>query len=218
MLEKSQEQKFTTINSKESKDILEYLSHKLHNLTIEICNQKGQNILDLMKMGKLLGWCWETTASTIVFLNDDDYIERGNIKLDSQNNYDHSWICFKYNKKEYILDPCLNLLYPKELYKQLLKPAITGKTTAKEVRNFLIESIQNSKQKEGKEIDQRIENVLNHFFETHCPEEYKRQQEEIHIIGNEDINSPMYRNNTGYKAEIQNGKVKKLVAHYYDKE
>lgn len=41
------------------------------------------------------------------------------------------------------------------------------------------------------------------------------QKTETHISGNDDVTSPMYRNNTGYKATIENGKVKSLVAHYY---
>lgn len=43
----------------------------------------------------------------------------------------------------------------------------------------------------------------------------EQKKHEIHITGNDDISSPMYRNSTGYKAEIEDGKIKKLVAHFY---
>ena len=43
----------------------------------------------------------------------------------------------------------------------------------------------------------------------------EQKKHEIHITGNDDISLPMYRNSTGYKAEIEDGKIKKLAAHFY---
>ena len=43
----------------------------------------------------------------------------------------------------------------------------------------------------------------------------KRQKDETHICGDDNVYSPMYRNNTGYILETKNGKIKRLVAHYY---
>lgn len=62
-----------------------------------------------MVKGNLEGWCWQTTESAIIFLNDDDYIERGTLKFDTETpGYYHSWICFKFDDIEYVFDPCLN--------------------------------------------------------------------------------------------------------------
>ena len=108
----SKEEKFKTLRSKivDSK-VVEYLIEKLSNLHIEVLGDYEGNLFELMPIGKLEGWCWQTTESAIVFLNDDDYIERGYLKFDERTpNYYHSWICFKYNGVEYVLDPCLNFL------------------------------------------------------------------------------------------------------------
>ena len=49
-----------------------------------------------------------------MFLEDEDYIERGNLIFERYDekityNYFHSWICFKYKDEEYVFDPYLNL-------------------------------------------------------------------------------------------------------------
>ena len=111
----SKEEKFKILRSKivDSK-VVEYLIEKLSNLHIEVLGDYEGNLFELMPIGKLEGWCWQTTESAIVFLNDDDYIERGYLKFDERTpNYYHSWICFKYNGVEYVLDPCLNFLCKK---------------------------------------------------------------------------------------------------------
>ena len=38
---------------------------------------------------------------------------------------------------------------------------------------------------------------------------------EVVIEDEENPNAPMYRNGVGYKTELENGKIKRLVAHYY---
>lgn len=43
----------------------------------------------------------------------------------------------------------------------------------------------------------------------------ERTKAEIVIHDVEDPNAPMYRNGVGYKTELENGKIKKLTAHYY---
>ncbi len=52
-------------------------------------------------------------------------------------------------------------------------------------------------------------------MEKYFGDELEQEKNKTHIIGNDDVNSPMYRNSTGYKAEIEDGKIKKLVAHFY---
>ena len=41
------------------------------------------------------------------------------------------------------------------------------------------------------------------------------QKNETQVSGNNDVKSPMYRNNTGYIATIDNGTINTLIAHYY---
>ncbi len=83
------------------------MRRKLSELYIKVLSDYKGSIFELMHMIKLEGWCWQTTESAIIFLNDDDYIERGYLKLnEGKRKYYHSWICFKFNNIEYIFDPC----------------------------------------------------------------------------------------------------------------
>ena len=43
----------------------------------------------------------------------------------------------------------------------------------------------------------------------------ERTKGEVVIEDEENPNAPMYRNGVGYKTELENGKIKRLVAHYY---
>ena len=97
------EEKFSILHSlKIDLKVTEYLREKLNNLYIEVLGHYEGSLFELMSFEKLLGWCWQTTESAIVFLNDDDYIERGSLFIDEfVPEYYHSWICFNYNEIEY---------------------------------------------------------------------------------------------------------------------
>ena len=111
----TEEEKFRILHSKRiDPKVVEYLMNKLNNLYIEVLGDYEGSLFQLMPVGKLMSWCWQTTESVIVFLNDDDYIERGNLYFDERTpEYYHSWICFNYNGMEYVLDPCLSFLCKK---------------------------------------------------------------------------------------------------------
>lgn len=189
---------------------LDYLSKKLQNLTIEILGDFTGNIISLMNRGLLEGWCWQTTESAIVFLEDTDYIERGNLKFHQYKDYWHSWICFKFEDEEFVFDPCLQILIEKPVYYHIFEIFPEGKVTAKDVRDELIYSITHPKKKDY--LSEESENFMKKFFEKYLSE---RQKNETCISGNDDVTSPMYRNTTGYTAEIENGTKKKLLAHFY---
>lgn len=206
-------EKFYYIKSnKVNLDVFKYLSDKFINLKIEICGQYEGNVLDLMKQGLLEGWCWQTTETVSIFLNDDDYIERGNLKFTGYRDYYHSWICFNYNDEEYVFDPCLDMLCQKDLYTEIFETEVKGLVTAKEVQDDLIMRM-NALEKE-KEITE-VDLVMRAFLEKYGSYLLDKEKDRFYVVGNDDVNSPMYRNNTGYKVNIEDGKVKKLVAHYY---
>ncbi len=121
--ELTEEEKWKILNSKRiDRKVIKYLMGKLSNLHIKISGENEGNLFELMSAGKLEGWCWQTTESAIVFLNDDDYIERGNLKIDDRiPGYYHSWICFQFNGTEYVLDPCLDFLCKKVTIQEYLK-------------------------------------------------------------------------------------------------
>ena len=213
----TEEERFRIINNQKIKpEVLKYLSDRFKNLTIEIVDKYEGNIIDLMKLGLLEGWCWQTTETAIVFLNDDDYIERGNLifekYIDYTHTYYHSWICFKYKDEEYIFDPCLDLLCKKELYHNIFEVDIIGRVTAKKVRKVLIYNLENKKTK--KEPLSNSEKKASEFMKKYFSSALEDKKDDV-TIDDDDVNSSFYRNNTGYRAVLENKKIKKLTAHYY---
>lgn len=180
----NEKQRFKIIGSNQvSSSVNRYLAKKLRNLRINIVQSYEGKILKLMKKGVLEGWCWETTETAIIFFEDNDYIQRGNLKFDNQTLYHHSWICFRFKEKDYVFDPCLSILCEKEIYDKIFEISPLGKVSAKEVKNAMLE------------LATPNENTL--------------------IKGNEDENSPMYRNNTEYNVIIEEEKIKGLKAYYH---
>lgn len=213
----SEEEKFKILRSKiiDSK-IVEYLIEKLSNLHIEVLGDCEGNLFELMHIGKLEGWCWQTTESAIVFLNDDDYIERGYLKFDERTpNYYHSWICFKYNNVEYVLDPCLSFLCKKSDYSKIFEIDVKGKVSAKDVREELIKQVTAPKEENNSESHKALENFMKWFMGDSYNEYKERNKNEVTVHGPEDVNTPLYRNGAGYKTKISDGKIKKMVVHYY---
>lgn len=174
------EKRFDIINAKRVKsEVLEYLKSRFNNLIIEILGDYKGNIFDLMKQGYLEGWCWQTTETSIVFLDDEDYIERGDLKFEENYYYHHSWICFKYEKGEYILDPCLNILCKKDLYHKIFEVDIKGRVTAKQVRDELISKISAPKREENLS---EAASFIRKFLEKHCSNSVlERQRQETNI-------------------------------------
>lgn len=213
----SEEEKFKILRSKIiDLNVVEYLIEKLSNLYIEVLGDYEGNLFELMPVGKLEGWCWQTTESAIVFLNDDDYIERGYLKFDEKTpNYYHSWICFKYNNVEYVLDPCLNFLCKKNDYSKIFEINVKGKVSAKEVREELIKQVTSPKEKYNSESHKAFEKFMKSFMGDSYNGYKGKRKNEVTVHGPEDVNTPLYRNDAGYKTEISNGKIKKMVVHYY---
>ena len=213
----TQEEKFKILHSEiiDSK-VIEYLMNKLSNLNIEVLGKYKGSLFELMKNEKLEGWCWQTTESAIVFLNDADYIERGNLKFDEiTKEYYHSWICFSFDNEEYVLDPCLNLLCKKSDYSKIFEVDVKGKVSAIEVKKELIKQVTTHKKeelsKEQKNIELFMKKIIGDSYDSYI----ERTKGEVVVHGPEDVNTPLYRNGAGYKTEIENEKIKKLTVHYY---
>ena len=168
-----------------SDEIVKHLNDKFLNLKINICDKYKGNIMELMNKNLLEGWCYQTTETSILFLDNDSYIERGVLTLNKNKKYLHSWITFNYKSEPHIFDPCLKIITKKDLYYQIFNTELRGKVSSLEVKKYILKHIPNSK-------------------------------EEIIINGKKDINYPIYGNNdVGYQIEVDNGKIKKLTAHYH---
>ncbi len=215
--ELTEAEKFKILRSKRiDTRVVEYLMNKLNNLHIEVLGKYKGSLFELMQVGKLEGWCWQTTESAIVFLNDDDYIERGNLRFDERTpKYYHSWICFKFDSTEYVLDPCLNFLCKKSDYSKMFESDVKGKVSAKAVREELIRQVTVPKEEDNSEANKSFESFMKSLMGESYDGYVESKKDEITVHGPEDVNTPLYRNGAGYKTEIENGKVKKLTVHYY---
>ena len=184
-----------------------YLKEKLKPLFIEILGEYSGGIFELIKNRKLIGWCWESTQTCSIFLNNDDYIERGDLYIDERNpEYYHSWICFRFNDKEYVFDPCLDCLCLKSLYYKRYNPKVTGRVTAEKVKEKFYDAIKNHKADDEKD---------SWLFSRLSEETKKRLRQEVQIETVEDVNEPFYRGTVGYRTELKEDKVEKMTAHYY---
>lgn len=199
--ELTKEEKFKILNSKRiDSKVIDYLRSRLNNLYIEVLDKYKGTLFELMQEEKLENLCFQTTESAIVFLNDDDYIERGILTFDKKSHkYIHSWICFEFNGIKYVFDPCLNVLCKKNDYFKIFDIELQARVSAKRVKEELIKQITAPKEENNEESN----NVFRSFSKS------------IRVWGSDDISAPLYRNGTGYKAEIDSGKIKKLIAHYY---
>lgn len=213
----TEEEKFKILHSKRiDPKVVEYLMNKLNHLHIEVLGKYEGSLFELMPVGKLEGWCWQTTESAIVFLNDDDYIERGNLKFDERTpKYYHSWICFKFNGTEYVLDPCFSFLCKKSDYAKIFEIDVKGKVSAKAVREELIRQVTAPKEEDNSESHQAFQTFMKSFMGASYDSYIESKKEEVIVYGPEDVNTPLYRNGAGYKTEIENGMIKKLIVHYY---
>lgn len=214
----TEEDRFKILRSKRIEPkVVEYLMEKLNNLYIEVLGDYKGSLFELMPVGKLEGWCWQTTESAIVFLNDDDYIERGDLKFDETTpKYYHSWMCFKYDDVEYVLDSCLNLLCKKDDYSKIFEVDVKGRVSAKDVKEELIKQITTPKKEDNSRAHKSFERFLKQQLGDSYEKYKEKKQNEVTVHGPENVNTPLYRNGAGYNAEFTDGKIKKLTVHYYN--
>lgn len=203
-------QKLKVFNqNKVDEETKEYLKNHFNNLIIEVTNEHEGNIFDLMKKGLLEGWCWQTTQTAILFLNDNSYVKRGYLNLEKDKKYYHSWITFNYNNEYYAFDPCLNILTNEDLYNELFETSIVSNISSKKIKKYFINYMN-----VHKNDIKRTSSIIDFLYKIN-PEVRERLKGEIIIKYSEDIKSPMYRNTAGYKAQISDNKILSLTAHFY---
>ena len=206
--ELTEEEIFKVLRSKRiNPKVIKYLMDKLNNLHIEVLGEYEGSLFELMPIGKLEGWCWQTTESAIVFLNDEDYIERGYLKLDERTpKYYHSWICFNFDGIEYVLDPCLSFLCKKCDYSKIFENDVKAKVSAKDVREELIRQVTTPKEDNNSETHKAFQSFMKSFI---------GDSYDSYMESKKDEETQLYRNGAGYKTKIEDGKIKKLTVHYY---
>lgn len=211
----SEPERFELLNQvKINKSVSNFVKDRLKNLTIEIDTETGSDIFELSKKWKLEGWCWQTTESAIVFFDgEDDCIERGNLKFQKRKNYWHSWIVFKFEGAFYVFDPCLRILIPRNVYYHIFEiTKISAIVPAREISRDLIFRINNKE----KDIDNNVKSpTLSFLLKMQKRYSSESAKNETPVYGDDNVFSTMYRNSTGYTATIENGKITKLLAHFY---
>lgn len=198
-------------NEKIDKEVYYYLENLLKNINIEILGRYEGKLFDLMKRGKLVGWCWETTETAALFMPDDTIIYRANLYLDELKEHYHSFIEFSYEEKQYIFDPCFCMINTRNLYLETFNVDVKGYTSAKEMKEYFLNYVENYPKKEY--YSSSSEKFMKKFFGDDYVE---KRQKEIVIHDEEDPSAPMYRNGSGYKnIDIENNKINSLTVHYY---
>lgn len=91
---------------------------------------------------------------------------------------------------------------------------VQTQVTAKEVREDLIRQIE-QKKTNPKEKDPTFDKIWEMIMRDYYQDYVERTKDEVVLNGPDNINSPLYRNDVGYKIEMDNGKIKMLTAHYY---
>lgn len=188
-----------------SSEVLNYLKITLENLKIEIRDHSAEKIMDLMNQKKLEGFCWQTTESAICFFDNTSLIKRGILTFYKHKKYMHSWICFKYKNEEYVFDPCLDILSTENLYTNIFDIKIMGVVSAEEVKKYLIDCC----------LKKQSQILTEKTFIGTASHQCKEVENEVRMDWDENINSPMFRNNSGYIADIEENQIRKLIVHYY---
>lgn len=167
----------------------------------------------LLLHGKLSnGHCYDRGTLVTLGFGDDDYIERGNLKFDERTpEYYHSWICFKFDDTEYVLDPCLSFLCKKSDYSKIFEIDVKGKVSAKAVKEELIRQITAPKEEDNSEAHKAFQSFMKSFMGDSYDSYVESKKEEVTVCGPEDVNTPLYRNGAGYRTEIDNGDRKSVV-------
>lgn len=190
-----------------SKSVKKYLEITLKDLSIVLPGVDSNDILDLMKTRLLEGQCYQTAETSIVFFNDNDYLLRGYLMFDEETKYYHSWICFNFQGREYIFDPCLDILCESKYFNDIFEVTILSRISALETRKAFIEIAKSRSNKDRINAYNLVKDVFNICFSDYnnlfCSSlDY-------------DINSIFYANNLVYDISIVDNKIRKLKAFYY---
>ena len=181
-------------------ELLEYLTEILKNVEIKLGGCSEEKAIDLINRNLLESWCWQSSETCALMFQDTDYVERGNLYFNDEktNEYFHSWISFEFDCKEYVLDPSLNFLCPKEKYFKTFNVELKGVVTVGELKQEFKKQIKN-KQAKIKSIS-KFKSVENPH---------------IVIDGVEDVFAPFFRSDIGCVATIENDEIKSITANYY---
>ena len=137
----------------ENLEILDYLRERTFNIRIDNYGESCNRIFEIMRckpkrdgdVTPLSGWCGEVAILLGYALDNDAYIERGNICLSDtsygDSNYFHCWTCFNYKGKKYVIDPCNNIIATKEDYYRLFKPNVLGRVLGEDIKKSLLEAV-----------------------------------------------------------------------------
>ena len=163
-----------------------YAYYLLKNLFIEIELSAKGNAYSMLQNKNLNGFCWNATSSIIPFFKDEDEILRGVIHPSTTREIEHAWIRFSFLQREYVFDPALNIIVPKELYNDTFQTEINGSVCSKKVRDTYIE-------------------ILSQY------NFWKKEYQEMPIG---DIYSPFYLDTLSAKGLVTKQKVKRLSVYY----
>lgn len=149
-------EKIDYLRRKENPEIREFLRERTYDIRIDNYDDSCNRIIEVMEckpkrdgdVTPLSGWCGEVAILLGYALDKDAYIERGNICLSGtsyeDSNYFHCWTCINYKGKQYVVDPCNNIIATKEDYYKLFSPKVLGRALGDDIKKELLEAINNN--------------------------------------------------------------------------
>lgn len=187
------EKEKTKLSCKEKvpKEVYKYIRGLMEKIYIDPNRSKYCKASKLLRKMELNGWCFQTTDTCILLFPDDAYIVRGNL-LWENDQFDLS---ISSNNVVRLFHSWIVFKYNGVEY--VFDPSskiINSKQTYDSI--FECEELGRTTARDAKDF------FINNFTLGA-------------LVGDNNINSPMYRNNTQYDAHIEDGEIVELKAKYF---
>lgn len=132
-----------------------------------------------------MGWCWQTCEFVAPLIKDKTEVIRGMLETYEGDNYEHSWLEIIRKNKVFVLDPCFNILCPKDEYDNVFKTEVKYKLSNTEITKELLNQKKSSKEKE------------------------------VYVDGTNSIEDIFYRTSATFEMKTKKDKIKKLKVRFY---
>lgn len=207
----SSDEKYRIIATKRaSKDVVNYVFASLKELEIEIPGKEALRAENLVYMGLLDGFCFESTEAMAIFF-DKAYVVRGHFTLDGKKYY-HAWIEILYEGQLYVFDPTANIICLKKDFDDIFKPYLQASISASIIRSALMDVLNSEGKSYIPEFDDETNVEVKKFgdFLASMGVDHGKS-----VPYSSDLASPFYHNKSAYKGIIEDNKIKSLRAHFY---
>lgn len=144
-------------------------------VSISLDGDKPKRAIDLMVEDKLMGWCWQTCEFVAPIIPYKTEVIRGTLETYDGDKYEHSWLEITRKNKVFVLDPCFNILCPKEEYDKVFKTKIKLRLSSSDITKEII----NLKQKNKETYIDGTNSIEDIFYRTSASVLIKENKDKI---------------------------------------